>query len=54
MSTGALIMMIGWQGAITCIAFYFFYRVLRSKPKSDDEARDDSYRDNDPQGNERT
>jgi hypothetical protein len=33
MSTGALIMMIGWQGFITFMMLYFFIRVLRSKPK---------------------
>ena len=35
MSTGALIMMIGWQGFITFMAGYFFYKVLKSKPEND-------------------
>jgi hypothetical protein len=49
MSTGALIMMIGWQGLITLIAGYFFWRVLTSKPKSDNPVNEDSYADNDQQ-----
>jgi len=47
MTTGALIMMIGWQGLITLVAGYFFYRVLTSKPKPDNPVDQDSYSEND-------
>lgn len=40
-------MMIGWQGLITLIAGYFFYRVLTAKPKPDNPADEDSYSEND-------
>ena len=45
MTTGALIMMIVWQGFITFMMVYFFIRVFRSKPKNDNN--EDSYSDND-------
>lgn len=43
MNTEALIMMVTTQGLVTFFTFYFFYKVLTTKPK----VEPDSYTDND-------
>jgi hypothetical protein len=43
MNTEALILMIATQGTVTTLTFYFFYRVLTTKPK----AEPDSFVEND-------
>lgn len=40
-------MMLFWQIGVTVVAGYFFYKVLSSGPKTDEEADEDSYSDND-------
>lgn len=42
MSTGSFIMMSTWMGLVTIMTIYFFYRVLTTKPKTDenDEEKD--------------
>jgi len=44
MNGSALILMVVTQATVTCITFYFFYRVLRSPSRPEP----DSYSDNDP------
>lgn len=43
MNSTALTMMLVTEIAVTCITVYFFYRVLKTPPKSEP----DSYEDND-------
>jgi hypothetical protein len=43
MNTEALILMVTTQGIVTSLTFYFFYRVLTAKPKSEP----DSFKEND-------
>jgi hypothetical protein len=43
MNTEALILMVTTQGIVTTLTFYFFYRVLTAKPKSEP----DSFKEND-------
>jgi hypothetical protein len=38
MNTEALIMMITTQGIVTFLTFYFFYRVLTTKPKAETDS----------------
>lgn len=38
MSTGALVMMLVVQLSVTAITAYFFFKVLRTPPKPDDQA----------------
>ncbi len=44
MNSSALILMLLTQITVTCVTFYFFWKVLKTPPKGEP----DSYDDNDP------